>query len=191
MLDLIKNEHINAKTVRLIDDGKMVGVIPFKEALARARARSLDLVIVAEGDDTPVCRIIDADRFRFERKKSEREQARKQRVLAVATKEVQLRPVTDDNDLSIKSRKANGFLGEGDKVRVVMRFRGRERSHKEQGYAVLERFMARIGDHKVERAIAETEGELSILLAATVSKADLQRQKAAVAVIITEAPEEA
>lgn len=181
MLDFLTNEHIDAKTVRLIDDEKMIGVIPFKEALARARARSLDLVMVAaESDDIPVCRILDADRFRFERKKSEREQARKQRVLTVDTKEVQLRPVTNDNDLSIKSRKANGFLGEGDKVRVVVRFRGRERSHKEQGYAVLDRFMAQIGDHKVERAIFETESELSILLAAVISKADVQRSKVSV-----------
>jgi translation initiation factor IF-3 len=123
--------------------------------------------------DPPVCRILDADRFRFEKKKAEKELAKRQREMAIDTKEIQLRPVTDDNDILVKARRAKGFLGEGDKVKVVVRFRGRERSHKDWGRNMIERFLSEIGDHKIDRPISEGEADMTIILSSLISKADL------------------
>lgn len=176
--EILVNERIRAKTVRLIDGEQVLGVLPFHEAMNRARIRGLDLVLVAPGD-VPVVRILDADRYRFQRKKAEKEQARRQRELTVETKEVQLRPVTDDADITIKARKARGFLEEGDKVKVIVRFRGRERSHKEQGREVIERFLAEVGEHKVDKPLAVGESDITIILAPVRSKAELHRAREA------------
>lgn len=172
MDDLVINEQIRARSVRLIDDGQNTNVVSIYEALASARRSGLDLVMVAQGDP-PVCRMLDAARFRYERKRSERETAKRQRALTITTKEIQLRPVTDNNDLLIKARRAKGFLGEGDRVKVIVRFRGRERSHREYGRAMIERFVSEVGDHRVERQAADGDSDTTIILASVVSKTDL------------------
>lgn len=177
--ELLVNERIRAKFIRLIEDEAMIGVLSITEAMSRARARNLDLVLVAAGD-VPVCRILDADRFRYERAKAEREHARRQRDLAIEIKEVQLRPVTDANDIAIKARKARGFLAEGNKVKVVVRFKGRERSHREEGRRIMEAFLAEVGEHKVERPIPD-EGEMMVVLGSTVSKSELLRTRGSAA----------
>lgn len=174
--ELLINERIRARTIRLIDGDRQLGVIPLQEALALARRQGLDLVLIA-GGDPPVCRILDADRFRFERKKSEREQARRQREMTIETKEIQLRPVTDDNDLLIKAKRARGFLEEGDKVKVTVRFRGRERSHRNWGRQMIERFLSHIGDHKIDKPMADGDSDLTIILASVISKADLLKRR--------------
>jgi translation initiation factor IF-3 len=175
--DFLVNERIRARTIRLIDGDRQVGILQFHDALARARKQGLDLVVIAPGDP-PVCRILDADRFRFERKKSEREQARRQRVMTIDTKEIQLRPVTDDNDLLVKVKRARSFLDEGDKVKVIVRFRGRERMHRSQGRQIIERFLSHVGDHKIDKPMADGDSDLTIILASIISKAELAKRKA-------------
>lgn len=173
---LLLNERIRARTVRLVSEDGDTTILTHSEALNNARRQGLDLMMVAAGDP-PVCRILDADRFRFERKKVEREQARRKREMAIETKEIQLRPVTDDNDLMTKVRRARGFLNEGDKVKVTVRFRGRERHHRDYGRRIVERFLTEIGEHKVERPLSDGDSDLTIIVGSVVSKADLVRQK--------------
>jgi translation initiation factor IF-3 len=170
------NERIRAQTIRLVDGDRQVGVLQFHDALAQARMKGLDLVLIAAGDP-PVCRILDADRFRFEQKKSEREQARRQRELTIDTKEIQLRPATDDNDLMIKVRRARGFLQDGDKVKVIVRFRGRERSHRNFGRQIIERFLTYVGDHKIDRPLSDGDSDLTVILASVIAKADLIKRR--------------
>jgi len=174
LTEILINERIRARTIRLIDGDSQLGVFPFNDALTRARKQGLDLVMVAAGDP-PVCRILDADRFRFERKKHEREQARRQRVLMIETKEIQLRPVTDENDLLVKAKRARGFLQEGDRVLVRVRFKGRERTHKSYGHQMIQRFLTHVGEHKIDRPLTDGE-DLTIILASLVSKADVVKR---------------
>jgi translation initiation factor IF-3 len=174
--DIIKNERIRVPSVRLVDQDGAAAVIPTFEALRRARERGLDLVLVADGD-VPVCRLIDADRWRFEKAKAEREQAKRQRDLSVETKEIQLRPVTDANDIAVKSRRARVFLESGDKVKIVVRFRGRERTHRDEGRRAVERFLAALGEHRVDRPLLDGERDMMMILSPMVSKADLVRSR--------------
>ena len=170
--DLVINERIRARTIRLLNDERQHVLISSHEALQLARRQGLDLVVISDGEP-PICRILDAARFVYERKKTEREQAKRQRALAITTKEIQLRPVTDENDMLIKARKARGFLGDGDKVKVIVRFRGRERSHRGYGRQMIERFLTAIGDHRVEKPMFDGLSDTTIVLASVVSKADL------------------
>jgi translation initiation factor IF-3 len=176
MDDLVINEQIHARTVRLLNDGQDTHVVSIYDALATARRSGLDLVIVAHGDP-PVCRMLDAARFRYERKRSERESAKRQRALTITTKEIQLRPVTDHNDLLIKARRAKGFLCEGDRVKVIVRFRGRERSHREYGRAMIDRFVSEVGDHRIERQVSDGDSDTTIILASVISKIDLMKSR--------------
>jgi translation initiation factor IF-3 len=176
LTDILVNERIRVRTVRLIDGDKQLGIFPLNEALSRAYRQGLDLVMVAAGDP-PVCRIVEAGRFVYARKKAEREQARRQRVMMVETKEIQLRPVTDDNDLLIKAKRARGFLDEGDKVKVIVKFKGRERSHKEWGRQVIQRFLSAVGGHKVDKPLADGEADLTIVLGSLISKSELVKRK--------------
>ena len=175
MLDFTINEAIRARTVRLLD-GEQPTVLNLNEALSLARQRNLDLVQIAEAD-MPVVKILDADHYRYERKKAEREQAKRQREMTIETKEIQLRPVTTDYDLKIKAARAKAFLAEGDKVKVVVRFRGRERSHLQHGRDMIAKFLDEVGEHKVERPVSHGGGDMSVFLAPVTSKAELKRQK--------------
>lgn len=124
-----------------------------------------------------MCRIIDVDRWRFERAKTEREQARRQRELAIEIKEIQLRPVTDANDIMVKSRRARDFLMGGDKVKLVVRFRGRERSHRDEGRRIVERFLTALGEHKVDRPLTDGDRDMTMILAPMVSKAERRKER--------------
>lgn len=168
----LTNERINARTVRLIADDGQSTVMSHAEAMQNARRQGLDLLLVAAGDP-PVCRIVDADRFRYERKRAEREQAKRQREMAIDTKEIQLRPVTDQNDLLVKVRRAKGFLEGGDKVKLIVRFRGRERHHREYGRRIIERFLTEVGAHRVDKPISDGESDLQMVLASVINKADI------------------
>lgn len=176
---LVKNEKIQSKFVKLIDNEKMVGNIALHEALSRARARGLDLVLITEGSngENPVCKILDADSYRYEKSKQEKIQAKRQRELTVETKEIQLRPVTDQNDINVKARNAKKFLDNGDKVRVILKFKGREKTHKEQGYAVMHRFLATLGEHKIEKSLSDSGNDLSVILAPLISKSERNKIK--------------
>ena len=124
--------------VRLVDErGEMVGVIGRNEALEMAADAGLDLVEVSPNADPPVCKILDFGKFKYEEQKRKNEARKKQKVIEV--KEIKLRPSIDDHDYDVKMRSMKSFIEEGDKVKVTMRFRGRELAHQELGMNVLMR----------------------------------------------------
>ena len=122
--------------VRLVDqDGEMVGVVGRNEAIQMAMEAGLDLVEIAPNADPPVCKILDFGKFKYEAQKKKNEARKKQKVIEV--KEIKLRPSIDDHDYDVKMRSMAKFIDEGDKVKVTMRFRGRELAHQELGMNVL------------------------------------------------------
>ena len=135
------NEEIRDKEVRLISDtGEQLGIMSSDEALAKAYDEGLDLVMMAPSAVPPVCKIMDYGKYRFERDKKEKEARKKQQVVEV--KEIQLSYRIDTHDFETKVKHALRFLGDGNKVRVVMKFKGREMSHMNIGKEVLEKFEA-------------------------------------------------
>jgi len=132
------NEMIQAAEVRLIGaEGEQIGVVTRDDALDRAANLGLDLVIVADNADPPVCKIMDYGKFKYEEQKKKNEARKKQKTIDV--KEIKLRPNIDSHDYDVKMRSMVKFLGEGDKVKVTMRFRGREMAHQNLGLDVLHR----------------------------------------------------
>jgi len=124
--------------VRLIDDtGDNIGVVTFADAMERANQAGLDLVEVSPGADPPVCKILDYGRFKYEAQKKKNEARKKQKIIDV--KEIKMRPNIDVHDYDVKMRAIQKFIGEGDKVKVTMRFRGREMVHQDLGLDVLNR----------------------------------------------------
>jgi translation initiation factor IF-3 len=135
--DLRINERIRVREVRLIgDNGEQLGVLAIQEALRIARERSLDLVEVAPTAVPPVCRLLDYGRFKYEQQRKEREARKNQKV--VLLKEVRLTPKTDDHDIDFKSRMIQRFIEDGDKVKVTVRFKGREMAHPQLGRQALD-----------------------------------------------------
>ncbi len=132
------NEQINSPTVRLIDErGNQVGIVNKFEAIRRADEAGLDLVEVAAGASPPVCKILDYGKFKYEIQKKEAEARKKQKIIQV--KEIKMRPGIDVHDYEVKMRSIRGFLDDGDKVKVTLRFRGREMAHQELGAKLLDR----------------------------------------------------
>jgi translation initiation factor IF-3 len=132
------NEEIAIPSVRLVDqDGEMVGVVPIREALERAVQAGLDLVEVAPNAEPPVCKILDYGKYKYEEQKRKNEARKKQKIIEI--KEIKLRPTIDENDYQVKMRAMVRFLEEGDKVKVTLRFRGRELAHQDLGMKVLVR----------------------------------------------------
>jgi len=124
--------------VRLIDqDGEMQGVMSARDALLRAYAVGLDLLEISPNADPPVCKILDFGKYKYELQKKRNEAKKKQRVIEI--KEVKVRPNIDENDYQVKLRSMKSFIEEGDKVKVTLRFRGREMAHQDIGVKVLER----------------------------------------------------
>jgi translation initiation factor IF-3 len=132
------NEEIGVPRVRLIDArGNMIGVVSRNEALERAAEAGLDLVEIAGNADPPVCKILDYGKYKYEEQKKKNEARKKQKVIEV--KEIKLRPGIDDHDYDVKMRAMKSFIDEGDKVKITMRFRGRELAHQDLGMNVLMR----------------------------------------------------
>ncbi|MCK4867650.1 MAG: translation initiation factor IF-3, partial [Alphaproteobacteria bacterium] len=126
------NELITVPSVRLVDaDGEMMGVVPLADALERANLAGLDLVEVSPNADPPVCKILDYGKLRFQEQKKKSEARKKQKVIEI--KEIKMRPNIDTHDYDVKMRAIRKFIGEGDKVKVTIRFRGREMAHQELG----------------------------------------------------------
>ena len=135
------NEMIRADPVRLIDaDGEMVGVVSRKEALQMAQEVQLDLVVVSPNAEPPVCKILDYGKLKYETQKKKNEARKKQKIIEV--KEIKFRPNIDDHDYEVKMRAVRRFLEEGDKVKVTLRFRGRELAHPELGMKLLQKVRA-------------------------------------------------
>jgi translation initiation factor IF-3 len=145
------NEDIRVPQVRLIDqDGEMQGVMSARDALLRAYAVGLDLLEISPNADPPVCKILDFGKYKYELQKKKNEAKKKQRVIEI--KEVKVRPNIDENDYQVKLRSMKNFIEEGDKVKVTLRFRGREMAHQDIGVKVLERIRADLeGGTKVEQ----------------------------------------
>jgi translation initiation factor IF-3 len=118
-------------------DGEMIGIVPIREAIAQAEETGFDLVEISPNADPPVCKLLDFGKFKYEQQKKKNEARKKQKIIEV--KEIKLRPNIDDHDYDVKMRAATNFLDEGDKVKVTMRFRGREMMHQDLGMNVLMR----------------------------------------------------
>jgi translation initiation factor IF-3 len=132
------NEDITSPQIRLIDaDGEQVGVVHIREALEMSEEVGLDLVEISPTAEPPVCKIMDYGKFKFETQKRKAEQRKKTKVIEI--KEIKLRPNIDDNDYNIKMRNLKRFIEEGNKVKVTLRFRGRELAHQDLGIQLLNR----------------------------------------------------
>ena len=150
------NEEIRDKELRVImGDGEVLGIMSADEALRIAEEKDLDLVKIAPHAVPPVCKIMDYGKYRFEQQKKEKENKKNQKV--VETKEVRLSINIDTNDFNTKVNQANKFLKNGDKVKVSIRFRGREMAHSKLGLDVMERFGQAIEGGTIEKA-AKLEG---------------------------------
>lgn len=144
------NEGIRDKEVRLIDaDGSQLGVVATRDALKRAEEKNLDLVKIAPQAAPPVCKIMDYGKFRFEQQKKDKEARKNQKVVEI--KEIRLSLNIDTNDFNTKIGQAEKFLAKGDKVKVSIRFRGREMAHTDLGLAVQRRFAEALPEAIVEK----------------------------------------
>lgn len=168
--DLRINDQIRVREVRLIsDDGAQQGIMPTVEALRLASEQSLDLVEVAPTASPPVCKILDYGKYKFENEKKVRDSKRKQKLLKL--KEIRMQPKIDDHDLDFKSKHVREFLGEGNKVKVTIRFRGRELAHTELGLDVLKDVLKRIeGEYVMDRAPMMEGRFMSMILSPKVKK---------------------
>ena len=156
--------------VRLIDDaGQMLGVVSRREALNRAMEAGLDLVEVSPTADPPVCKILDYGKFKYESQKKKNEARKKQKIIEV--KEIKMRPGIDDHDYDVKMRAMHRFLEEGDKVKVTMRFRGREMVHQELGLKVLERVRGQLDEVAKVEQMPRLEGRQMTMVIAPNSPA--------------------
>ena len=163
------NEEIREKEVRVVSaDGEQLGVMSSKDALALAESKGMDLVNIAPTAKPPVCKIMDYGKYKFELQKREKQNRKNQKVVNI--KEVQLSPSIDTNDFNTKCNHAKRFLKSGDKVKVCVRFRGRELTHSELGEVLLKRFAdACSEDGSVERP-AKLEGRNMTMFLAPISQ---------------------
>ena len=145
------NEEIRVPQVRLIDqDGEMLGVMTARDALLRAYDAGLDLLEISPNAVPPVVKILDYGKYKYEQQKKANEARKKQKTVEI--KEIKVRPNIDDHDYDVKMRAMKSFIGEGDKVKVTLRFRGREMAHQDLGIKVLERIRNELGETiKVEQ----------------------------------------
>lgn len=169
------NRAIRVPEVRLIDeDGEQLGVVPTPQALEMARQRDLDLVEVAANAVPPVCKLLDYGRFKYEQTKKEREAKKHQH--ASELKELRLRPGTDDHDLDVRARNARRFIEEGHKVRLLVRFRGREAAHPEIARAQINRIAGSLKDIAIIEQGPSMEGRSMF---AVLARARSQQQQQA------------
>ena len=156
------NEQIRDKEVRVIsEDGEQLGVMSAKDALKMAKEAELDLVKIAPTAKPPVCKIIDYGKYKYEQTRKEKEAKKKQKVTEV--KEIRLSPNIDVNDLNTKANQARKFLSKGDKVKVALRFRGREMAHMGLSKQILDDFYSRVEDVAVIEKPAKLEGRNMIM----------------------------
>ncbi len=166
--------------MRLIDDeGQMVGVMSSDEALRFAESRGLDLIEIAPNANPPTCKVMDYGKWKYEAKKKEKESRKNQTIVTI--KEIQIRPRTDDHDLDVKLKHARKFLLEGDKVKLNLRFSGREMAHQELGYELLKDVSQRLSEIATVEAEPKKEGrQLFVLMAPDATKIkDYKKKQAA------------
>ncbi len=163
------NGEIDAPQIRLVaEDGEQLGVVSFREAISKAEEAELDLVEIAPQASPPVCKIMDFGKFKYHEQKKQHEAKLKQKQIQV--KEVKFRPGTDENDYQIKLRNMTRFLEEGDKVKVTLRFRGREMAHQEFGMAQLKRAESDLQELGVVEQFPKLEGRQMVMVLAPKKK---------------------
>ena len=152
------NEQIRVREIRLIDDeGNQKGIVPTIDALRMARDEDLDLVEVSPNANPPVCKILDFGKYRFEMEKKLRDSKKNQKVLKL--KEIRMQPKIGPGDLDTKAKHVQEFLDEGNKVKITIRFRGRELAHTELGYGVLQEVLKRLTSAYTIEKPAAMEGK--------------------------------
>ena len=168
--DLPINEQIRASKVQIIDDeGKKIGPISINEALDMAFEKKLDLVLVAPNAEIPVCKLMNYGKYKFEQAKREKEAKKKQKVLEV--KEIRITPNIEEHDFGFKAKNARKFIEDGNKVRVTVRFRGRELNYVKLGEDALNRFIEELSDVATPEKKPILEGKnMFIILAKKVEK---------------------
>ena len=159
------NEQIRDREIRLIgEDGEQLGIMSAREAMKIAQEAELDLVKIAPAAKPPVCKIIDYGKYKYEQARKEKEAKKKQKTVEV--KEVRLSPNIDTNDLNTKINNAKKFISKGNKVKVTLRFRGREMAHVQQSKHMLDDFAETLADVAVVEKPAKMEGRaMSMVLA--------------------------
>ena len=156
------NEQIRDREVRVIsEDGEQLGIMSSRDAQKLAREADLDLVKISPGAKPPVCKIIDYGKYRYEQARKEKEAKKKQRTIDV--KEIRLSPNIDTNDLNTKANQAKKFLSKGDKVKVSLRFRGREMAHLDVGREILNTFFEKLEEVAVIDKPAKMEGRSMVM----------------------------
>ncbi|MGH8462121.1 MAG: translation initiation factor IF-3 [Stenotrophobium sp.] len=158
-----RNEEITAHQVRVIgSDGSQVGVMSTAGAIAKALEEGLDLVEISPNAEPPVCKIMDYGKYLYQKDKAMHAAKRKQKQIQV--KEIKFRPTTDEGDYQTKLRQLRGFLEDGDKVKITVRYRGRELAHQELGQAQMERVKAGLEDLGTVEQYPKMEGRQSIMV---------------------------
>ena len=178
-IDLMINEEIRDREVRVIDEnGEQLGIMPTQRALALAEERGLDLAAIQPNARPAVCKLLDYDKYRYEQSRRERDNRKNQRVVEI--KEVQLSATIEENDVQTKAKAAIKFLEGGDKVRVSIRFRGRQITHSEIGLKVMQDFAERCKEVSVvERRPLMDGRHMIMILGPKAAKTSFAERKAA------------
>ncbi|SHI74482.1 translation initiation factor IF-3 [Dethiosulfatibacter aminovorans DSM 17477] len=156
------NNQIRDREIRVIDsDGSPLGILDTREAMRLAEERKLDLVKVSPNAKPPVCKIMDYGKYKYDTTKKEKESRKKQKVINV--KEIRMTPTIDEHDLQVKIKNANKFLAKGDRVKVVVRFRGRQLGHTEIGREVLMKFIEATSEFSVVDKRPKMEGRQMVM----------------------------
>jgi translation initiation factor IF-3 len=159
------NEEIRVPQVRLIDqEGEMIGVMSARDALLRAYEVGLDLLEISPNAVPPVCKILDYGKYKYEQQKKANEARKRQKV--VELKEIKVRPNIDDHDYGVKMRQMKDFIAEGDKVKVTLRFRGREMAHQDLGLKVLDRIRTELAEATKVESMPRLENRQMIMVLA-------------------------
>ncbi|MBQ8706604.1 MAG: translation initiation factor IF-3 [Succinivibrionaceae bacterium] len=163
------NGEIRCKEIRVIGaDGAALGVMSVDEALRLASDAGVDLVEISPNAEPPVCRIMDYGKYLYEKSKSQKEQKKKQKQVQV--KEIKLRPATDEGDYQVKLRNLKRFIEDGDKVKITLKFKGREMAHQDLGLEVLKRIENDVTDVAVVETQSKVEGKQAIMVLAPKKK---------------------
>lgn len=163
------NTQIRADKIRLVGaDGEMIGVVSVPEGLRVAKEAGLDLVEVSPNAEPPVCKVLDYGKYKYEQQKRAAEARKKQKVVVI--KEVKLSPRIDKHDLEVKMKAVHKFLDEGDKVKLTLRFRGREMSHQEIGMKLLEKIREDLGSTVRVEHEPKLEGKIIIMIVAPAAR---------------------
>ena len=162
------NDRIRVPNVRLIDsDGQNLGIKSTQDAQRIANSQDLDLVLISPTAEPPVAKVCDYGKFIYEQKQHKKEQDRKTRESATVTKEIQLRPAIGTHDLGVKLNHANDWLANNCKIKVVLKFRGRELAHKDLGFAVINGFLEKLENCKIEKRPEMTSNTIIAMVSPT------------------------